>query len=268
MVAKDVYRIYNLFMARQERKSSSTGVHHVMIRGVNRQNIFEDEADHKQFRKILFSYKRVSGFKLFAYCLMGNHAHLLLKIGEEPLGSVMKRIEVSYVSWYNRKYERSGHLFQDRFKSEPIEQENHLLSAVRYIHQNPMKAGLCDKAEKYAWSSYLAYIGGNTHRDETDIEEILWMFSTDTTKQIVLFSKFTHEQGAGNFLEVDAGIRLTERECREVLKAICGVENVSQFQSMQTDRRDKSIRLAKERGLSIRQISRLTGISYGIVRSK
>lgn len=88
---------------------------------------------------------------------MDNHVHILIREGKEPLSKVMKRIGVSYVYWYNWKYERNGHLFQDRYKSEPVEDDKYLLTVIRYIHQNPLKAGIVDSIDQYQWSSHHEY---------------------------------------------------------------------------------------------------------------
>ena len=113
-----------------------------MLRGINQQQIFEDEEDNLRFLETLFKYKQQCGYEIYAYCLMGNHVHILLKEGKEDLTLVLKRIAGSYVYWYNWKYHRSGHLFQDRFKSEPVENDIYFLTVIRYIHQNPVKAGV------------------------------------------------------------------------------------------------------------------------------
>lgn len=84
----------------------------------------------------------------FSYCLMDNHVHLLIKEGEE-IGESIKRITVRYVHWYNEKDERTGHLFQNRFRREAVETEGYLISVSRYIHQNPVKAGMVNKVEDY-----------------------------------------------------------------------------------------------------------------------
>ena len=139
-------------MPRQARKKSESGIYHVMLRGINQQQIFEDSEDCDKFIQILQECKAVSGFKLFAYCLMGNHIHLLIKPEKEPLEQVFKRIGGRYVYWYNVKYQRVGHLFQDRFKSEPVEDDSYFLTVIRYIHQNPVKAGLCKNIKDYKYS--------------------------------------------------------------------------------------------------------------------
>jgi len=131
------------------------------MRGINRQRIFEDDEDdedYERFIETLKSYKALSGYEIYAYCLMGNHFHLLLKVGKEDLELVVKRIAGSYVYWYNLKYGRCGHLFQDRYKSEVVEEDPYLLTVIRYIHQNPIKAGLCNCVSEYKYSSYGEYI--------------------------------------------------------------------------------------------------------------
>ena len=119
------------------RKQSSTGIYHVMLRGVNRQQIFLDKEDCTYFLESLYVCKQISRFKLYAYCLMGNHVHLLINAKEEPVDMIMRRLGSKYVYWYNSKYERIGHLFQNRFKSEPVETDTYFLTVLRYIHMNP-----------------------------------------------------------------------------------------------------------------------------------
>ncbi|MCJ7806540.1 MAG: transposase, partial [Clostridia bacterium] len=119
-------------MPRRAREKSSTGVYHVMLRGINRQNIFKDREDRQQFITTLVKYKKVSGYEIYGYCLMTNHMHLLIKEGGESIDRILKRIGASYVYWYNKKYARCGHLFQDRFKSEPVEDDQYLLVVLRY----------------------------------------------------------------------------------------------------------------------------------------
>ena len=108
-------------MPRSARKKSESGIYHIMLRGINKQQIFEDKEDSERFLETLYKYKKQCEYEIYAYCLMGNHLHILLKEGKEDLTLMLKRIAGSYVYWYNWKYHRSGHLFQDRFKSEPVE---------------------------------------------------------------------------------------------------------------------------------------------------
>lgn len=125
-----------------------------MLRGINGHQIFVDSEDYEKFLEILKDCKAISEFEIFAYCLMSNHIHLLLKEVKEPIEQIMKRIATRFVYWYNIKYQRAGHLFQDRFKSEPVENDEYFLTVIRYIHQNPVKAGICKKPQDYNYSSY------------------------------------------------------------------------------------------------------------------
>jgi REP element-mobilizing transposase RayT len=144
-------------LPRKARTKSSTGIYHVMLRGVNRQEIFFDEEDYLFFIRLLAHYKDLCDYQIFAYCIMGNHVHLLIRTGSVPLSTILKRIGSKFVYWYNMKYERTGHLFQDRFKSEPVESQRYFLTALRYILQNPVKAGMCRLPQHYKYSSAKAY---------------------------------------------------------------------------------------------------------------
>ena len=140
-------------MPRASRVKSESGIYHIMLRGINQQVIFEQSEDYEKFTEILNKYKAISGYKVFAYCLMSNHIHLVIKQEKESIEQILKRIAGSYVYWYNWKYYRKGHLFQDRFRSEPIEDEKYLLTVIRYIHRNPVKAEITEKLEDYTYSS-------------------------------------------------------------------------------------------------------------------
>ena len=107
-------------MPRGSRKRSSSGVYHIMLRGINREQIFKDEEDYDKFLEMLVKYREECGCHLYGYCLMPNHVHLVLQEGKKPLETIMRRLGARFVYWYNAKYARTGHLFQDRFKSEPV----------------------------------------------------------------------------------------------------------------------------------------------------
>ena len=101
-----------MIMTRQARQKSQSGIYHIILRGINKQIIFEEEEDRQKFLECLGHYKLICQYQIYGYCLMDNHVHLLIKESEQDIGSIMKRIGVGYVSWYNRKYNRCGHLFQ------------------------------------------------------------------------------------------------------------------------------------------------------------
>lgn len=246
-------------MPRQARKKSESGIYHIMLRGINRQQIFEDAADYLKFLEILKKYKAVSEYSIYAYCLMGNHIHLLLKEGTESLEQVFKRICGKFVYWYNAKYQRSGHLFQDRFKSEPVDTQEYLQMVIRYIHQNPVKGKLCNGIADYAYSSYTEYLSGSDLVDTAYILDI-WPLTE--------FVALNETDVDANCLDIaeNVAIRLTDEQASALIRKIAKCENATQFQSLDTITRDKYLKKLREKGVSIRQLNRLTGISIGLVR--
>ena len=134
-------------MPRKPRESSGTGIYHVMLRGINRQDIFDDTEDYWTFIKMMSAVPCY----IYAYCLMPNHVHLLIAEKSLKVGEVVKSIASCYVPYYNKKYGRIGHLLQDRFKSEPCNDSGYFLTLFRYIHQNPVKAGLVKTAKDYMY---------------------------------------------------------------------------------------------------------------------
>jgi putative transposase len=161
-------------MSRTMRARSSTGIYHIILRGVNKQNIFEEDLDRKKFVDAIKYYRSISQYRIYGYCLMDNHIHLLIRETEENISDIIKRISSSYVLWYNKKYNRCGHLFQERFRSEKVESNEYFLTALRYIHQNPYKAGMTHDFTKYYWSSYKNYVGS---ADYIDIDYTLELLS-------------------------------------------------------------------------------------------
>src|SRR5699024_11465415 len=111
-----------------------------MLRGINRQTIFDDDEDKIRLLITIKRYKEKSNFKLYGYCLMDNHIHLLMQEMDETVSQTIQRIGASYVYWYNSKYLRCGHLFQDRFKSENVETADDFIKVLRYIHQKDRKS--------------------------------------------------------------------------------------------------------------------------------
>jgi REP element-mobilizing transposase RayT len=246
-------------MPRTERKISKTNIYHVMLRGINKQLIFEEPEDYLQFLHLIVEVKKLSGFKLFAYCLMGNHVHLLLKECEEPLAQVFKRIGVRYAVWFNRKYKRSGHLFQDRFKSEPVESDQFFLMVLTYIHQNPVNAGLCGRPEDYEWSSRK-----NLGHDElVDIEDLLDIISisdiTDMEQEVIQDVFLESKPKPGRKLA------MPDDKVFAWMKDLGGVASMTGFQALEHEFQASIYARLRKSGVSIRQFARLSGLSRGVV---
>ncbi len=249
-------------MPRVAREKSSTGVYHILLRGINREAIFHDDEDMERFLLSLMKCQEKSGFKLYAYCLMTNHNHFLIKEEKEETGIIMKRIGAGYVRWYNWKYNRCGHLFQDRFRSEAVEDESYLLTVLRYIHQNPVKAGMTKSVGDYRWSSYVETIKGNNLLD-TDF--VLGLFDDDREKALKAFRAFNEVEVDDVCLELEKMKRVTDREAEKIIKIICDIEHCAELASFLPDKRNFFFGKLKKEGLTTRQLERITGVGRSII---
>lgn len=246
-------------MPRKAREKSESGIYHVMLRGINKQQIFLDDEDFEKFLWVLHDVKEVSEYKLLAYCLMGNHIHLLLKVGKEPIEQIFRRIGTKFVYWYNIKYQRVGHLFQGRFKSEPIDDESYLFTVIRYIHQNPVKANICDNVGDYRYSSYREYVERN------------WIVDKDFVLQMMPireFIRFNNSYNDDKCLDFDDKVikRLTDKQAIDIIEMYSGCRTPNEFVYLAEKEQAKCLEKLKDEGLSIRQASRLTGVNISVVR--
>ena len=242
-------------MARAARKFSESGIYHIVFRGVNRQHLFEEEADYEKLRKILAALKEEMKYQIYAYCFMSNHVHILLK--EQNVGDIsliMKRLLTKYARWYNIKYKRSGALIANRYKSKPVEIDEYFLPVVRYIHQNPTKAGITSSMEEYSWSSYNEYI---MERDE--LTDIAFVMDILPKKEFIEF----HQEEDDSMYDVDDRVKISDDEIRRIILKEIGAEPKN-IDKMEKEQRDEILRKLKNK-FSIRQLERVTGISRGVI---
>ena len=165
-------------MPRKSRIDAPGALHHIIGRGINRQKIFSDPTDYNNFLERLCDLLTESNTSCYAWALIPNHFHLLLRTGETPMSTIMKRLLTGYAVTYNRRHRRTGHLFQNRYKSILCQEEKYLLELVRYIHLNPVRAKMV--ADYKALSGY-AFCGhsvilGSRSQDWQDTEYILRLF--------------------------------------------------------------------------------------------
>lgn len=251
-------------MPRKGRKKSSTGIYHVMLRGINRQIIFEEKGDKSRLLWTLKKYKEICKYELYGYCLMDNHVHLLMKECGESISEAIKRISSSYVFWYNTKYERSGHLFQDRFKSENVESSTSFLTVLRYIHQNPMKAGLAESVFESEWTSFHEYVG---EAKIVDTWAALELFSTapDSRKAIHSFIHYMNEDNDDECMDYIVKKNMPDSEVIEKLNEF-GITTNSILQQMEKKDRDAMLATLKNlNGVTVKQLARITGISKSVI---
>lgn len=244
-------------MPRSARKQSESDVYHVISRGVNQSIIFEDDSDNGRFLEMLREAFWKEGVELYCWCLMGNHFHLLVHADSERLSAAMKSLLARYAVYFNTRHGRSGHLFQDRFRTEAVDTDEYLMTVVRYIHQNPLKAGLADSCD-YRWSSYGEYCSAG---DTCSTERVLGIFGG-----LGPFTEFHAVDSDDRCLDVTAPRRrMGDAEAISFVESEFGLGTIGRIAGMPAEERNAILRKMKQAGISIRQAQRLTGVGKRIV---
>ena len=243
-------------MGRQARQLSSSGFYHIVVRGINHQHLFEDEGDYAYFMKVLSELKVELVYEVHAYCLLSNHVHLLLR--EKRLGDIsiiMKRLLTKYAMYFNRKYQRSGALIGSRYKSMAVEVDEYFIPLQRYIHQNPLKAGLVARLEDYPYSSYNEYLAGGN------------LVTTALTLGMVERSEWIRMQRLviDEIFDASGRSSMSDDEVRRRIMCLTNGVEPHEIGKWEKNKRDLMLQKLKAEGLSIRQIERATGISRGVV---
>ncbi|NLX90426.1 MAG: transposase [Firmicutes bacterium] len=254
-------------MPRGAREKSESGIYHVVLRGTNRQEIFHEDSDRIRYLETLNRYKTKQAFQVLGWCLMGNHIHLLLQEGEAEISDIMKRIGVSFVWYYNRKYNTVGHLFQDRYKSEAVDHDQYLLTVIRYIHQNPVKAKIVKRPGDWKWSSCLGYYGKDVYPPGLlDSSLILSIFSKDRKAAMERFKEFNEAENADICLDDTGKIRLTDEQAREEMKKVVFPVELARIRELPKKQRDELLlRVKKIEGITQRQAARILGVPPSLI---
>lgn len=162
-------------MARYPRLHYFDAMYHVMLRGNYRQNIFSVREDYLYFYKLLEEVTDLYECKVHLFCLMTNHVHLVIQVGQIPLSKILQKISCCYAKRHNKLLKRQGHLFQGRYKAKVVQSDDYLLELCYYIHRNPLVAGMVKSLNNYPWSSHLNY---------SHIEELSWL-TTDEVEALL-----------------------------------------------------------------------------------
>lgn len=242
-------------MPRTSRRVSSADIYHVIIRGSGKQIIFEDDEDRLLFLKLVDRYLKELGGTVFAWALMSDHVHVVIRLPLERIATLMKKLGASYFANFNKKTGRSGKVLQGRFFSEAINTDEYLMTCVRYVHQNPEKAGICSM-EECAWSSYRDYAGESLCHSplETESEFVLGVFGG--------LEGFMGFHAGRNYAVpcIDVGkthSRMTDDEALIYAKSLVGEYEFQHIREFEKPKRNSILRQLKENRLSLRQIGRL-----------
>lgn len=179
-------------MPRQARLDAPGALHHIMVRGIDKTDIFTDDTDKAKFLERLGQNIAEGKCAIYAWVLMDNHIHLLFKSGKSGISFVMRRLLTWYAQYYNRRHSRVGHLFQNRYKSILCDEDTYLLALIRYIHLNPVRAHIVKTIEEldhYAWSGHSAIVG-KIKRAWMDIEAALYQFGDKRRRAVTEYRRF------------------------------------------------------------------------------
>lgn len=252
-------------MPRKARITSSTDIYHVILRSVNQHIIFEEDTDYQKFLFILADCQSKYNTDIYAYCLMDNHIHILIRSRPEVLSKYFQSLGTRFVRWYNTKYLRSGHLFQDRFHSRPVENQDYFLSTLIYIHNNPVKAAICRVPSEYRWSSYNAYYG-----EKNSLVNVSLAYDISGTKEDLLYYFACEGESTEEELFSDIHYEgkhfLTDAKALEVFKSVTNLHSSSEAGNLSKPKRNAYILILKKTGLTIKQISRVMDVSNSTVK--
>ncbi len=207
--AKIGNEIGGFIMGRTSRKDmENSSFFHIMVQGINKECIFNTQKNKEEYLKLL--YKNNKGVDIIAYCLMDNHVHILAQIDEiQDMQVWMRKTNTSYAIFYNKNYDRVGYVFRDRYKTQVIKNEKHLCLAIEYIHNNPIKAGICKNKQEYSYSSYNTIYKGRQTEVQSKIIEV--------TQKSVLQNN-SSEEDEKKFELVEENKQDKEEICKEVLQ--------------------------------------------------
>lgn len=241
-------------MPRYSRNALCGNFFHVIVQGLNKEYIFYKDCYKERYRQLLIKESTSNNIKIIAYCIMNNHAHILMFVDDtDEMSKCMHKINTNYAKFYNREQERVGFVFRDRFYTQPIKNETHLLRCVAYIHKNPVKAGLVNKESDYKYSSYNEYTNLSESQLISD-ETIKLTFNTSDKAKIKEMFNFIHNISTEDehFLEIKDDINYNQ------------IIEKYKLEDIPID--DIIIRLHKLHELSTREIADLLNITRYKVR--
>jgi putative transposase len=251
-------------MPRKPRLSPAAAFCHIMARGIEGRDIFYDDEDRRKFLDLLAKGIKQTGFKCYAWVLMSNHYHLLIRTNEKHLSELMRGLNAGYAQYYSKKYKRRGYLFQDRYKSQVTQDQGYVEKLVQYIHLNPLRAGICkDLAElnDYSWSGHTVILG-KTPAPFQDTWPVLRKFGVTVEDGRKGYLKFLSDASVFS-VTIDSLVQKKSNDHHSTEYVIGDPEFVKQVFSAQKDAYTKKIRHQLD-GLSIEDIAEKISAAAGI----
>lgn len=253
-------------MSRTARIESSTGYYHVIMRGNNKNWIFKGEENKQNFIKLLKIQEKEGKLELVAWCIMDNHVHLIVKSEIKDMALAFKKINVSYAMRYNKRSDTIGHVFQDRFKSQPIETDDYLMQVVRYVHNNPVQAKMVKRLEQYKWSSYNDYFSKEKVIKSSQMQFVLAYFNN----QLAEFKAFHKQSDDNEYLEIKEDLmKYRTEKAQGIIETFCTKHRITVAKEIYENKEliDKLLKLLiRQSKLPLRKIADLVGTSYNVVQ--
>lgn len=240
-----------------------TGFYHVCARGTGKQLIFEGDEDRWEFLELMRECCREEGVTVIAWCLMGNHVHLVLADYEDRMSAAMHRLLLTYARRFNKRTRRTGHLFQNRFDRRSLDTDRYLMAAIRYVHANPQEAGIA-LIERYPWSSFAEYLrayDNDATRGFSDPSCVLELFGS--AKGFLDYS-LSMPDGSDPVIHDLDETEWERRAFADKMAKRLGVP-LNELKTVAPSRRDGIIFALHDVGYTVREIERYTGISKSTV---
>lgn len=247
-------------MARILKKNVNTPFFHVMVQGVNREAIFTEEKDIRKFIRIIKDTKEKIDVIILSYCIMNNHAHFLMyEENTDFLSQFMHDVNLRYAKYYNEKYTRVGHVFRGRFKMQLIDTERYLQTCIKYIHNNPVKANICQSPIEYPYSSFQYNAFFNPTERELQIRKKVFINNTENMET---------DDKEFVFLEVEENSVDKNLQCQQIVKEFMERNKITAF-TLKKDKRNLSkliLKMKIENNISNKVIGDVLGISRETIR--
>lgn len=243
-------------MSRIARRNLNTTFFHIIVQGINKEYVFSKNEYIEKYKNLLISNLQKYDVRIIAYCIMNNHAHLLLHTENiEMMSAYMKSINTSYARYYNKEENRVGFVFRNRYESEPIYEQRYLWNCIAYIHNNPVKANIVDSVEKYKYSSYKDYINMNGIATRDTIKLVF-----GSTREYINIYKEIHKNKV-KFKDYVENVSY-EKEYKDLSKI-----NTKEIILNKEKLKETIFKLVIEQKIPINKVSELLGISrYKISR--
>lgn len=250
-------------MPREARKRSETDYYHIVMRGNNKSTIFADKPSKVYLMELLNKIEQEEDIDVAAWCIMDNHVHMVIRVGFEDFERIFKRLNVSFAMYHHKRHKSVGHVFQGRVKSLPLESDESLINNIRYVHNNPVSAGMVARVEDYRWSSYNVYLS-------KDLKPVMIMVKNIIGRNNKAYSKFHKSDDQRHYLEIKEDQEIIRaKNAQKAIEDICrkyGIVDSKEIYSDRAIQKEIVVEVIARSGFSGRKTADFLGMSEGMVR--